>query len=259
MTQIRSIDAVIVGAGFAGMYAVHKMREIGISAHAFEAGPDIGGVWYWNRYPGARCDVESMQYRYSFSPEMDQEWDWSERYARQPEILAYLNHVADRFDLRRDISFSTRVVSAIFDSESQRWDVHTDRGDKVRARYCIMASGSLSAARLPDIAGIESFGGPIFHTGAWPDEEPDFSGKRVAVIGTGSSGVQAIPQLAAVADQVVVFQRTANFVVQARNQLIEPPVRTALKADYPAMRERARQLGTLYDFSEVSALAVPAI
>ena len=258
MTGMRTIDAVIVGAGFAGMYAVHKMREMGIAAHAFEAAPDVGGVWYWNRYPGARCDVESMQYSYSFSPEMDQKWDWSERYAQQSEILSYLNHVADHFDLRRDISFSTRVVSAIYDSESQRWDVHTDCGDHYRARYCIMASGSLSAARLPDIAGIETFRGPIFHTGAWPVEAPDFSGKRVAVIGTGSSGVQAIPQLAAVAEHVVVFQRTANFVVPARNQPIAPRLLAALKADYPAMRARAREFGTLYDFSEVSAFAVSA-
>ena len=254
--SVRTVDAVIVGAGFAGLYAIYKMREIGITAHAFEVGPDVGGVWYWNRYPGARCDVESLQYSYSFSPEMDQSWDWTERYARQPEILAYLNHVADRFDLRRDISFSTRVVSAIFDPQHRRWDVHTDQGDHCRARYCIMASGSLSAARLPDILGIETFAGPIYHTGAWPAEAPDFTGKRVAVIGTGSSGVQAIPQLAALADQVVVFQRTPNFVVPARNQPLAPTERDTWKANYPVMRERAREVGTLYDFSTVSALAV---
>lgn len=250
------IDAVVVGAGFAGLYALYKMRGIGLSARAFEAGRELGGVWYWNRYPGARCDVESVQYSYSFSPEVDQAWTWTERYAPQAEILSYLNHVADRFDLRRDIAFSTRVVSAIYDPENNWWLVQTDRGDQVCARYCIMASGSLSAARLPEIPGIDNFAGPIVHTGAWPSDEPDFSGKRVAVIGTGSSGVQAIPQIAAAAGHLVVFQRTANFVVPAHNHPLSREALDLVKGEYPALRAQARQVGTVYDFSDRGAFEV---
>ena len=251
------IDAVVVGAGFAGLYALYKLREIGLTASSFETGPDLGGVWFWNRYPGARCDVESVQYSYSFSPEVDQSWTWTERYAPQAEILAYLNHVADRFDLRRDIAFSTRVVSVIYDQANRLWDVRTDRGDRLRARYCLMASGSLSAARLPEVPGIEDFAGPILHTGAWPTEEPDFAGKRVAVIGTGSSGVQVIPQIAAIAEQVIVFQRTANFVVPAHNHPLDAAALAAVRAEYPALRGRARQVGTLYEFSDRGAFDMP--
>ena len=256
MTRI--VDAVIVGAGFAGLYALQKLREIGITAHAFEAADDVGGVWYWNRYPGARCDVESVQYSYSFSDELQQEWDWTERYAKQPEILAYLRHVADRFDLRRSISFETSVVSAIFENASQRWHVRTDKGEEITARYCIMASGSLSASRLPDLPGIENFAGPVLHTGRWPHDKPDFANKNVAVIGTGSSGVQAIPQIAGLASRLTVFQRTPNFVIPARNRPLDPETLARFKAGYPAMRALARQVGTLYEFSQTPALAVSA-
>lgn len=250
------VDALIVGAGFAGLYALHKMREIGVSAHAVEAAEDVGGVWYWNTYPGARCDVESMQYSYSFSDDLQQEWEWTERYARQPEILAYLRHVADRFDLRRSISFGTRVVSATFDEAHHHWHVSTDKGEDIVARYCIMASGSLSASRLPDLPGIENFAGPVLHTGNWPNNAPDFAGQNVAVIGTGSSGVQAIPQIAKRAKHLFVFQRTANFVVPARNHSLAAETQAQCKADYPAIRTRARQLGTLYEFSDTPAFTV---
>ncbi len=254
----RKIDALIVGAGFAGLYALYKLREIGVVAHAVETADDVGGVWYWNRYPGARCDVESLQYSYSFSDDLQQHWDWTERFARQPEILAYLRHVADRFDLRRSISFGTSIVSAVFDDAAQHWHVRDDQGEEIIARYCIMASGSLSASRLPDLPGIKDFAGPVLHTGAWPDDAPDFAGKNVAVIGTGSSGVQAIPQIAKHAKQLFVFQRTPNFVIPARNQPLAAEALAECKAEYPALRARAKQVGTLYDFSETPAFAVSA-
>ena len=250
------MDVVITGAGFAGLYALHKMREIGMTAQVFEAADDVGGVWQWNRYPGARCDVQSLEYSYSFSDPLQQEWDWTERYATQPEILAYLRHVADRFDLRRDIAFETRVTSAIFDEQIQRWDVQTDRGDRVFARYCIMAGGSLSITRLPDFPGIETFGGAIYHTGDWPRDGVDFSGKCVAIVGTGSSGVQSIPMIAEQAAQVTVFQRTPNFVVSAKNRALDPEIMAAWKAHYPAHRAHAKRVGSIYDFSERRAFEV---
>lgn len=254
----RSLDVVIVGAGFAGLYALHTLRSAGLEVHAFETAQDVGGVWYWNRYPGARCDVESVQYSYSFSEELEQEWNWTERFATQTEILAYLNHVADRFDLRRSISFGTTVVSAAFNEHQGKWKVRDAEGNEIIARHCVMASGSLSAARLPDLPGIENYAGTILHTGCWPEEQPDFTGKRVAIIGTGSSGIQAIPQIAEQAESLIVFQRTPNFVVPARNQPLDPEALAQCKAGYRNLRERARQVGTLYDFSEKSALSVSA-
>ncbi len=252
------VDAVIIGAGFAGLYALHRMRQLGLTAVVFEAGRDVGGVWYWNRYPGARCDVESMQYSYSFSRALEQEWEWSERFAPQPEILAYINHVAERFDLRRDIRFETRVVSAHFDAGSTLWHVRTDRGDAVHAQFCIMATGSLSAARVPELPGLETFAGRKYHTGDWPHEGVDFRDHRVGVIGTGSSAIQAIPVIAEAAAHVVVFQRTPNFVVPARNQRLDQPAIRFWKDDYPAHRARAREIGTFYEFSDKSALDVDA-
>jgi len=254
----RQLDVVVLGAGFAGLYALHKLRAQGLTVQAFEAAEDVGGVWHWNRYPGARCDVESLQYSYSFDDALQQEWVWSERYAQQGEILAYLHHVADRFELRPLISFGTRVTSAHFDAVLDRWHVTTDRGDAVTARFCIMASGSLSASRLPDIPGIETFAGQILHTGAWPNHGADFVGKSVAVIGTGSSGVQAIPQIARSAEQLVVLQRTPNFVVPARNQPLSDEKQAAWKGAYADYRAQARQVGTLYDFSQTPALSVSA-
>ena len=190
------VDAVVVGAGFAGLYALHKLRSQGLSVRVFEAAPEVGGTWYFNRYPGARCDVESVDYCYSFSDELQQEWNWSEKYATQAEILDYMNWVADKLDLRRDITFRTHVLSAILDEQALRWTVSTDGGEVVSARFAVMATGALSAVITPDIPGLDSFAGDIHHTAHWPHEGVDFTGKRVAVIGTGSSGIQSIPVIA---------------------------------------------------------------
>ena len=251
-------DAVIVGAGFAGMYMLHRLRGLGLSAVVFEAGQDVGGTWYWNRYPGARCDIESMQYSFSFSEELQQEWRWSERFSAQPEILRYAGHVADRFDLRRDIRFGTRVTAATFNEATNRWRIETDGGDQVSAEYCIMATGCLSSGRVPDINGIDTFAGASYHTGQWPHEGVDFTGQRVGVIGTGSSAIQSIPVIAEQAAQVFVFQRTPNFSVPARNTPLPPEYEQEWKASYAERRQRARTLrtGTIYDFGETSALAV---
>jgi cyclohexanone monooxygenase len=211
------VDAVVVGAGFGGMYMLHRLRGLGFSVQGFEAGGDVGGTWYWNRYPGARCDIPSLFYSYNFSPELRREWRWTEKYAAQPEILRYANHVADRFDLRPLIAFETRVLSASFEEDLDRWRIVTDRGDEVLARWLVMAAGCLSTLRAPAIPGAETFEGAVYHTGAWPHEGVDFSGLRVGVIGTGSSGIQTITEIAAQADRVTVFQRTPNFSVPARN------------------------------------------
>src|SRR5918995_1772793 len=189
--QSSHVDAVIVGAGFAGLYMLYRLRNLGLSARVYEAGGGIGGTWYWNRYPGARCDVESMDYSYSFSDELQQEWHWTERYASQPEILRYAEHVADRFDLRRDIQLETRVTAARFDEATNRWRIETDRGDRVSARFCIMATGCLSSAQVPAFPGLQSFTGKTYQTSHWPHTEVDFTGQRVGVVGTGSSAIQS--------------------------------------------------------------------
>jgi cyclohexanone monooxygenase len=232
-------DAVIVGAGVGGLYAIQRLRKLGLSVRAFEAGDGVGGTWYWNRYPGCRCDVESLEYSYSFSDELQQEWHWPERYGTQPEILRYINHVADRFDLRRDIAFNTRVKEAVFDSQTDTWTIKTDKGDIVSSRYCIMATGNLSTPRKPDIAGLDSFTGKWYHTGLWPHEGVDFTGLRVGVIGTGSSGVQSIPIIARQAKHLYVFQRTANFSLPARNVPMPSEKERTHKAEYPARRRAA--------------------
>jgi cyclohexanone monooxygenase len=211
------IDAVVVGAGFGGMYMLHKLREAGVSVQGFEAGTDVGGTWYWNRYPGARCDVPSLFYSYTWDEALQKDWRWSEKYAAQPEILAYAKHVADRHELRPLIAFETRVLSATFDEGADRWRMVTDCGDELSARWLVMATGCLSTPRAPAIPGMETFAGETYHTGAWPHEGVDFAGKTVAVVGTGSSGIQSIPQIAAQADHVTVFQRTPNFSVPANN------------------------------------------
>lgn len=239
-------DAVIVGAGFAGLYMLVKLRELGLTARVYDAAADVGGTWYWNRYPGARCDIESMQYSYGFSEELQQDWDWTERYAGQPEILAYANHVADRFELRRDIQFSTRVLSAAFDEAAASWTVETDRGDRVTARFCIMATGNLSTSKRPSIAGQDDFAGAVYHTGDWPQQPVDFTGQRVGIIGTGSSAVQAIPHIARQAAHLTVFQRTPNFVVPAHNGPLDPAERARIKADYQGRRQRMRQASAGY-------------
>ena len=218
-------DVVVVGAGFAGMYMLHKLRGLGLSVRVYEQGGDVGGTWYWNRYPGARCDVESMQYSYSFSDELQQEWDWSERYAPQPEILKYANHVADRFNLRSDIQLNTRVDAAVFDESASTWQVTTSEGKTVRAKFVVLATGCLSNARMPDIKGLSEFKGKVYHTGHWPHEPVDFTGQRVAVIGTGSSGIQ----------------RTPNFSIPARNAALTAEEREAFRAKYPEIRRFARE------------------
>jgi cyclohexanone monooxygenase len=249
-------DAVIVGAGFAGMYMLHRLRGMGLSVRVFEAGGGVGGTWYWNRYPGARCDVESMQYSYQFAEELQQEWVWSERYAPQPEILRYANHVADRFDLRRDIQFDARVHSATFDEAHNRWVLEIGNGEQVRATYCIIATGCLSSANIPKFSGVDGFRGETFHTGHWPHEGADFSGKRVGVIGTGSSAIQSIPIIARQAAHLYVFQRTPNYTIPAHNGPLDPAYQAAIKADYAGMRARAKQTipGLDFNFNMESAL-----
>jgi len=249
-------DAVIVGAGFGGMYMLHCLRGLGLSARVYEAGGSVGGTWYWNQYPGARCDVESMQYSYSFSEELDQEWSWAEKYSPQPEILAYANHVADRFDLRQDILFDTRVTAATFEEGAKRWLIETSRGDRASAQFCIMAVGCLSAVNLPSFKGINDFEGSIYHTGEWPQEGVNFNGLRVGVIGTGSSAIQSIPIIAQQAASLTVFQRTPNYSVPAWNEKMDPEYQQAVKADYPALRAkaRARPAGFYFPFNTQSAL-----
>ncbi|HUJ99106.1 MAG TPA: NAD(P)/FAD-dependent oxidoreductase [Stellaceae bacterium] len=232
-------DAIIVGAGVGGLYAIHRLHKLGLKVRAFEAGGGVGGTWYWNRYPGCRCDVESLEYSYSFSDELQREWHWPERYGTQPEILRYVNHVADRFDLRRDIEFNTRVKEAVFDSKMNAWTVKTDKGKIASARFCIMATGNLSTPRRPKYPGLERFKGKWYHTGLWPHEGVDFTGLRVGVIGTGSSGVQSIPIIAKQAKHLYVFQRTANFSLPARNAPMDPDKETAHKAEYPERRRAA--------------------
>jgi hypothetical protein len=256
--QTSPFDAVIVGAGFAGMYMLHRLRGIGLSVRVFEAGSGVGGTWYWNRYPGARCDVESMQYSYQFSEELQQEWVWSERYAPQPEILRYANHVADRFDLRRDIRFNTRVHSAVFDEVEGRWVLEVGDGERVTATYCVMATGCLSSANMPKFAGIDSFQGETYHTGHWPHEGVDFSGKRVGVIGTGSSAIQSIPIIARQAAHLYVFQRTSNYTIPAHNGPLDPAYQAAVKADYAALRARAKATFPGLDFNFNMESAFPS-
>jgi cyclohexanone monooxygenase len=260
VTDPRSVDAVVVGAGFAGLYAHHRLRQLGLTLQGYEAAADVGGTWWWNRYPGARCDVESMDYCYSFSPEVEQEWTWTERYASQPEILRYIDHVAERFDLRRDIKFETRVAAATWDEVEQRWHILTDRGDEVSAQFCIMATGCLSAAKQPEVDGIDTFRGQIFHTGRWPHEGVDFTGLRVGVIGTGSSGIQSIPFIARQAAHLIVFQRTPNFSMPAKNAPLDPEAIRARKARAREIRQAMREsrAGVIVPMPEHSALDVDA-
>ena len=253
-------DVVIIGAGMSGLYMLHLLRGLGFSARIYETGSDVGGTWYWNRYPGARCDIESMEYSYSFSDELQQDWHWTERYAAQPEILRYVNHVADRFDLRRDIQFDTCVTSAHYDAVNNSWLITTDGGEQVAARYCVAAVGCLSAAQVPKIPGFDTFRGRWYHTGHWPHEGVDFSGQRVGIIGTGSSGIQSIPVIAQQAAHLYVFQRTPNFAVPSRNRPLDPEEECRIKATYPELRqlERESRGGYIVERGEQSALEVSA-
>ena len=247
---MQRFDVVIVGAGFAGLYLLYRLRQAGLSACVFEQGDNVGGTWYWNRYPGARCDAESLAYSFSFSPELEQSWQWSERYATQPEILNYAEHVADHFDLRRDIHFNQTVVSAHYMDDEQQWQVKTDKGEHVSGQFCVMATGCLSVPQLPDISGIENFGGKRYQASQWPHEGVDFTGKRVGVIGTGSSGIQAIPVIAAQAQQLTVFQRTPNFSVPAVNSPLDADWVEQFKTNYREHR-RLHKLGLTSGFGDL--------
>ncbi|MFM1886108.1 MAG: hypothetical protein RL026_1265 [Pseudomonadota bacterium] len=255
-------DAVVVGAGFAGLYAAYALRAQGLAVQGFEAGHDVGGTWYWNRYPGARCDVESLEYSYSFSAELEQDWQWTERFATQPEILRYLQHVAQRFDLRRHFRFGTRIAAAHWDEAAQRWTVTTAAGERWSARWVVMATGCLSAGRPPDFPGLDRFKGRWYQTSQWPHETVDFTGLRVGVIGTGSSGLQCIPLLAQQAARLTVFQRTPSYSAPAHNRPLAGDVQAAVKAQYPALRQAWRSSFTSCGFGDpppVSALqATPA-
>ncbi len=234
------VDVVVVGAGMAGLYALHKLREAGLRAVALEAEAGVGGTWYRNRYPGARCDVESMFYSFSFSPELEQEWEWTEKFATQPEILRYLEHVADRFDLRRDVRTSTRVDSLDFDEDHGRWLVRTDTGAELDAQFCIIATGCLSVPKMPEIPGLSSFRGLFHHTAQWPHDGVDFTGLRVGVVGTGSSGLQSIPLIAEQAAALTVFQRTPVYTTPALNRPLEAADVEPIKAAYDELRELTR-------------------
>ena len=234
------IDVVVVGAGFAGLYLLHRCRAAGLRTVVFDEAGDVGGTWYWNRYPGARCDIQSLDYSYSFDPDLEKSWTWSEKYAAQPEILRYLGFVADRYDLRRDIRFGTRVNAATWAGDDERWRLQTSDGATVTCRWYIMATGCLSLPKPPEVAGVGSFKGEIYFTGRWPHEDVSFAGKRVAVIGTGSSGIQCIPLIAEQATHLTVFQRTANFAFPAHNGPVPEDRKAAVEADRDAYRERAR-------------------
>ncbi len=233
------LDAIVVGAGFAGLYALHRLRGMGLGVRVLEQGDGVGGTWYWNRYPGARCDIESMDYSYSFSEQLEQEWEWTERYPAQPEILRYLNHVADRFDLRRDIQLSTRVVAA--HHVDGQWEVTTQDGARYSATYCIMACGCLSTPHRPEIEGLDDFEGDWYHSARWPHDGVELAGKRVGVIGTGSTGIQLVPQLAEQAQHLYVFQRTANFSMPAHNRPLDRGAQRAIKGRYRERRRLSRE------------------
>jgi cation diffusion facilitator CzcD-associated flavoprotein CzcO len=243
MTPPHTLDAVVVGAGLSGLYQLYRLRELGFTTRVLEAADGVGGTWFWNRYPGARCDVESMSYSYSFSPELEQEWEWTEKYPTQPEILRYINHVADRFDLRRDVTFRTRVTAAAYDEDARRWRVETDTGETIDTQFLIMATGCLSASKQPEVPGLDRFQGPTYHTAHWPHEGVDFTGMRVGVIGTGSSGIQSIPIIAEQASDLTVFQRTPNFSMPAGNRALTDDEIAEMKANYREWREAQRTSG----------------
>ncbi len=255
-SKTENLDVVVIGAGFAGLYALYQFRDVlGLNVRAFEAGDGVGGTWYFNRYPGARCDSESFYYSYSFSEELQQEWTWSSKYPEQPEILKYLEHVADRFDLEKDIQLSTKVVSAVFDEAIAKWTVKTDRGDTLVTQFVVTAVGCLSAANMPDIPGRDDFEGVSCHTGAWPAAGVDFKGKRVALIGTGSSGIQSTPVIAEQADSLTVFQRTPNYTVPTRNKKLTPEATAWIKDNYTGIRELTRETAAGFPYHPIERSA----
>ena len=231
-------DVIVVGAGFAGMYAVYKFQKLGLSVQVLEAGTDVGGTWYWNRYPGARCDVPSLEYSFGFSPELEQEWDWPEVFSAQPDILEYANHIADRFDIRSHVQFETRVTAIRYLEDENRWRLTTDTNETFEAKFCVMATGCLSVPNKPDIPGADEFSGLTLHTGLWPKEPVDLKGKRVGIIGTGSSGVQAIPELAELSGHLTVFQRTPVYTIPANRKQMRAAVQSEFRENYRDIRER---------------------
>ncbi|MDO8943610.1 MAG: NAD(P)/FAD-dependent oxidoreductase, partial [Desulfobacterales bacterium] len=235
---IPEYDAIIVGAGMSGMYQLYRLRELGLRVRVFEAASEVGGVWYWNRYPGARFDSESYTYGYSFSKELLQEWDWTERFAGQPETFRYVKHVADKFDLRRDIQFNCKVLSAKFLEAQRLWELTLDDGSRHRARFFITATGPLSAVTKPRIEGLDSFQGEAYHTAQWPHTPVDFTGKRVAVVGTGSTGVQMVQEVAKTAAHLTVFQRTPNWCAPLHNAKLDAETQRQIKASYPEIFAR---------------------
>ena len=241
-------DVAIVGAGFSGMYLIKLFREAGINAVVLEQADGVGGTWYWNRYPGARCDIESVQYGHAYLPELQQEWNWSERYATQPELLAYANEIADRLDVRRDICFGRTVTKATYDEAAREWTLTCDTGESLTAPFYIMATGCLSVPNEVDFPGKDSFRGPTYHTGYWPHDGVDFTGQRVGVIGTGSSGIQSIPVIAKQARDLTIFQRTPNYAIPAHNRELDDAYRQAIKDNYEALRARQRQSFAAADF-----------
>lgn len=251
-------DAVVIGAGFSGLYMLHKLQEAGVSTRVFEAAADVGGTWYWNRYPGLRCDSESIYFNYTFSKDLYEEWTWSTRFAAQPEILSYINYVADKLDLRKNIQFKTRILSAHYHEEQKRWEIKTDNGDIITAKYFITGLGCLSAANVPNFKGIDTFEGDWYHTGRWPlDKEVDFKGKRVGIIGTGSTGVQMIPIIAKRASALTVFQRTPQYVVPARNKPLDSEDIQNVKENFEDFSKKMRHEtagGVIFDINPSKAL-----
>ncbi len=252
------VDVVVVGAGFSGLYLLYRLREAGFSTRVFERGGDVGGTWYWNRYPGARCDVESLQYSYSFDEQLQQDWHWPEKFSAQPDILAYANHVADRFNLKKDIEFNIEVKASRFDENLKTWKITTNTGEEIDAQYFIMATGCISTTQIPNIKGLSDYVGNTFHTGDWPHEEVDFSGQSIAVIGTGSSGIQSIPVLAKQAKKLTVFQRTPNYSIPSQNEPMTKKYERSWKDVYSERRKEMRYSahGSLKDLNDVPALSV---
>ena len=252
------VDVVVVGAGFSGLYLLYRLRKAGFSTRVFERGGDVGGTWYWNRYPGARCDVESLQYSYSFDEQLQQDWHWPEKFSAQPDILAYANHVADRFNLKKDIEFNIEVKASWFDENLKTWKITTNTGEKINAQYFIMATGCISTTQIPNIKGLSDYVGNTFHTGDWPHEEVDFSGQSIAVIGTGSSGIQSIPVLAKQAKKLTVFQRTPNYSIPSQNEPMTKKYERSWKDVYSERRKEMRYSahGSLKDLNDVPALSV---
>ena len=252
------LDAVIVGAGFAGIHMLSSLISFGYSAIVLEAGDEVGGTWNWNRYPGARCDTESMFYSYGFSEALQQEWNWSERYPKQPEILSYAKHVVERFNLSNNIKFNTRVINIKWNKKNRKWGLETEEGECISANFCIMATGCLSSPNYPNVEGLDDFEGEIYHTGRWPKYDVVFDNKNIAVIGNGSSGIQAITEIAKTAPLLNIFQRTANYVVPAHNRHLNPQEVADIKSNYSTLREKAKETysGNIFESGGPSALAV---